>query len=412
MGRVFGTTEQLAIGKKRGEVLRCIHTLESSAECGATEYCPGCETRKLALLALAENRKLTAQTSLQLLINGQLRNQLLLLSAVPFSFANSRAVMLIIEDIGKLIPFSLPVHDHVFRGIVGHDPKMQELFKTIRHVAQTNASVLIQGESGTGKELVALAIHQESPRVDQHFIPVNCGALPESLAETELFGHVKGAFTGAIHDKKGHFWLAHQGTIFLDEVGELSPAMQVKLLRVLQSGEIQRVGSEQIVNVDVRVISVTNKNLEKEVAAGRFREDLYYRLCVVPIILPPLRERRGDIPLLSEHFLAQFAREPGFQKVTLSPAALSVLMEYSWPGNVRELQNVLQFAMIRCQGEVIEPDHLPIRLPKSLPVRRREPKLQEQDITLALQKAGGNKRRAAEILRVSRSSLYRFFNRH
>lgn len=281
----------------------------------------------------------------------------------------------------------------------------------MRHVAQTNAAVLIQGESGTGKELVALAIHQDSPRAEKHFIPVNCGALPESLAEPELFGHVKGAFTGAIHDRKGRFELADQGTIFLDEVGELSLAMQAKLLRVLQSGEIQRVGSEWMIQVNVRVISATNKNLEEEVEAGRFREDLYYRLRVVPMTVPPLRERCGDIPLLIEQFLAQFAREPGLYKVTLSPAALSVLVEHSWPGNVRELQNVLQYAMIRAQGDVIKSDHLPLLLPSPSPVRRRETELREQDVTLALQKAGGNKRRAAKILGVSRSSLYRFFNR-
>jgi len=409
--RVFGITGQMAMGKKRGEVLGCIHILESSARCGSTGYCSGCETRKLVLSALSENRKQTAKTYLQLVINGQLRNLTLLLSAVPFSFADQRSVILLIEDISKLIPISPPVSGEGFRGIVGRDKKIQELFDTIRQVARTNASVLIQGESGTGKELVALAIHKESSRANNYFVAVNCGALPENLVETELFGHVKGAFTGAIHDKKGRFELADQGTIFLDEVGELSLAMQAKLLRVLENGEIQRVGSERTIKVDVRVISATNKNLEEEAAAGRFREDLYYRLCVVPITAPPLRERRGDIPLLSEHFLSLFSREPGFRKMTLSPVALSLLMAHPWPGNVRELQNALQYAMIRCQGDVIEPQHLPMMLPRLSSVRHRESKLRAEDVALAMQKAGGNKRRTAELLGVSRSSLYRFFDR-
>ena len=190
-----------------------------------------------------------------------------------------------------------------FAGIVGRDTKMLELFDTIRQVADVNIPVLIQGESGTGKELVAAAIHNECPSADKLFVPVNCGALPEGVLESELFGHVKGAFTGAIHDRKGRFELANGGTIFLDEIGDIPAAMQVKLLRVLQEGIFQRVGGEENIKVDVRVISATNKNLAEEVAAGRFREDLFYRLCVVPVYLPSLRERRNDIPLLAEHFL-------------------------------------------------------------------------------------------------------------
>jgi transcriptional regulator with PAS, ATPase and Fis domain len=209
---------------------------------------------------------------------------------------------------------------------------------------------------------------------------------------------------------KGRFELAHKGTIFLDEVAELSPAIQVKLLRVLESGEFHRVGSEHSTRVDVRIISATNKNLDEEVAAGRFREDLYYRLRVVPIIVPPLRERVSDIPVLSEYFLTRFSQKQGLQPATLSSRSLSLLTAYSWPGNVRELQNILQYAMIHCNG-IIEPEHLPISCAGFSPIRRRKPKLQEHDVNQALQQAGGNKRRAAEILGVSRSSLYRFFER-
>jgi len=245
-----------------------------------------------------------------------------------------------------------------FSGIVGRDKKMLEVFDLIRSVADSDVPVLIHGASGTGKELVAAAIHNEGRRSNGLFVPVNCGALPEGLLESELFGHVRGAFTGAIRDKKGRFELAHGGTIFLDEIGDISPAMQVKLLRVLQEGRFERVGGTRTIRSDARVISATNKDLKKEIAAGRFREDLYYRLCVVPVHLPPLNERCGDIPLLVEHILKRISAKAG-RKMSLSQDALDVLLSYEWPGNVRELQNALQFAMVKCKGDMIERVHLP-----------------------------------------------------
>ncbi|MCP4398040.1 MAG: sigma-54-dependent Fis family transcriptional regulator [bacterium] len=410
--RAFGNTSPMTAGTQKGHILHCIHTFESSAACGLTQDCSHCGIRKLTFSALSENQERRSQSSLEVLINGQLRQLTLMLNAVPFSVAAQRFVLLLFEDLHKLADSAPPTNKpNSFRGIIGKDGKMLELFVTIKQVAPTTASVLIQGESGAGKELVALAIHQESPRADKHFIPVNCSALPESLAETELFGHTKGAFTGATHNKKGRFELAHLGTIFLDEIGELSLAMQAKLLRVLENGEIQPVGSERIRKVDVRVISASNKNLQEEVAAGRFREDLYYRLRVVPIAIPPLRERPEDIPLLCGHFLALLAKESGRQSPALSSEALSLLTSHPWPGNVRELQNVLQCSLIKAQSELIEPEHLPIiclQLP--LPVRQ-EAKLREENVASALQRAKGNKRRAAEILGVSRSTLYRFFEK-
>ena len=298
-----------------------------------------------------------------------------------------------------------------FSGIIGRDDTMLEVFDLIRAVADTNVPVLVQGESGTGKELVAAAIHNESLRASNLFVPVNCGALPETLLESELFGHVKGAFTGAIRDKKGRFELADGGTIFLDEIGDISPAMQVRLLRVLQEGNFERVGSESTLKVDVRVISATNRNLTEEIEHGRFREDLYYRLNVVPIYLPPLRERRNDIPLLIGHVLESILKDNDRSGVTVSDSVRDIMLSYDWPGNVRELQNWIQFALVKCRGTVILPEHLPpVRNGRFRPVKRRRRKLDVETVRSALSDTGGNKVEAARLLGVSRATLYRFLD--
>jgi len=307
-----------------------------------------------------------------------------------------------------------------FAGIIGCDAKMVELFRAITDLADSRVSVLLEGESGTGKELVAAAIHNQGRRADKLFVPVNCGALPEHLLETELFGHVKGAFTGAVRDKKGRFELADGGTLFLDEIGDISSAMQVKLLRVLQDGTFHRVGGEEMIRVDVRVVSATHKDLRAEIAAGRFREDLYYRLCVVPLALPPLRDRPGDIPLLARRFLQRTLEEEGRQeKVVISAEAMDRLLAYSWPGNVRELQNAVRYALVHCREEVLRPDHLPphlltaasrsVKVPGSL-VRRRG-KLTAAAVREALVATGGNRLQAARRLGVGRATLYRFLAR-
>ncbi len=308
-----------------------------------------------------------------------------------------------------------------FNGIIGKDKKMLETFELIRSVADAKAPVLVYGESGTGKELVASAIHNESIRGEHLFVPINCGALPENLLESELFGHVKGAFTGAIRDKKGRFELAHKGTIFLDEIGDISLTMQVKLLRVLQEGVFERVGSSQSIRVDVRVISATHRDLNEEIKAGRFREDLYYRICVVPISIPPLRDRRGDIPFLVEHFLKNMSKAAGRKPVNIDPAAMNTLLSYDWPGNVRELQNALQFSLVKCKNDLINPDHLPPHLIQSAfektviltqNKRGRKKKLQINIVKEALIKAKGNKALAARHLGVGRATLYRFLRDH
>ena len=246
-----------------------------------------------------------------------------------------------------------------FNGIIGSSPAIMEVLNSIRDIANSRAPVLISGESGTGKELAARAIHQQSSRKKKLFVPLNCGALPENLLESELFGHVKGAFTGAIRDKKGRFELADGGTIFLDEIGDISPAMQVKLLRVLQEGTFERVGGEKTFKVDVRVISATNKDLSKEMNEGRFREDLFYRLNVIPLTLPALRERGSDVIVLAEYMLAKAAREAGRKEIHFSSPVINSFLVYDWPGNIRELQNWIQYAMLKCKGQVIELIHLP-----------------------------------------------------
>jgi len=308
-------------------------------------------------------------------------------------------------------------------GIVGQDDKMAAIFDSINELSLVDVPVLILGESGTGKELVAKAIHDEGPRAEKNFIAVNCSALPEGLLEAELFGHVRGAFTGAYRDKKGRFELADGGTIFLDEIGDLGLPLQVKLLRVLQEGAFERVGSEKATSVDVRVISATNRDLKARVARRQFREDLFYRINVVPLTLPPLRERPGDIFLIANHILREEAakydrrkdpRRPK-KKVDLHPSVISILLGHPWPGNVRELQNIIRFALIKCKGDVILPEHLPpalrLRSPTSAGAVKKRGKLSAEDVGKALDKSGGNRARAAQALGVSRATLYRFLGK-
>ncbi len=307
-------------------------------------------------------------------------------------------------------------HHHSLGGLVGKDPKMLALFELIREVGQASVPVLIEGESGTGKELVANAIHDLSDRASKPFVAVNCGALPEGILESELFGHVKGAFTGAIRDKNGRFALADGGTIFLDEIAELSPAMQVKLLRVLQEKQFEPVGGEHSVRVDVRVISATNQNIRQRMEKKLFRRDLFYRLCVVPIRLPPLRERRLDIPMLVEHFVEYVAKDTGRPLLAPSTEAIDLLTSYHWPGNVRELRNAVEFAYVKCHEDSILAKHLPpeITFSRTFPPRKPGPqaKIKKDQILLALARSDGNKKEAAARLGIGRATLYRYLKRY
>jgi PAS domain S-box-containing protein len=298
-----------------------------------------------------------------------------------------------------------------FAGIVGQNPQMLQIFKQIKALAVNDYPVLITGETGTGKELVAAAIHCESRRSRNPFVPVNCGSLPEGVVESELFGHVKGAFSGAIRDKKGRFELAHRGTIFLDEVRELPKAMQVKLLRVLESGAFEPVGGEKTVVVEVRVLSATNRDLKREVEKGHFRQDLYYRLNVVPVHLPPLRERRDDIPLLVEHFLS-LAEKRGQRTARFTPEALALMRRYAWPGNIRELQNAVHYALARGEGALLGPADLPPEVREGPAKPGPDRKLEAATVQAALKQCRGNKVQAAKLLGVGRATLYRFLKSH
>jgi sigma-54 dependent transcriptional regulator, acetoin dehydrogenase operon transcriptional activator AcoR len=309
--------------------------------------------------------------------------------------------------------------NEVFPGIIGASNELAEVFNSIRDVATSSASTMIYGESGTGKELAARAIHNLSLRKDKLFVPINCGALPENLLESELFGHVKGAFTGAIRDKKGRFELADGGTIFLDEIGDISLAMQVKLLRVLQEGTFERLGAENTIKVDVRVISATNKNLETEIKSGRFREDLYYRLGVVPLTLPPLRQRDSDVLMLAEYFIKNVTRGDNRGTVALSNEVTAIFLHYNWPGNIRELQNWIQYALLKCKGNQIEPEHLPESSRNAIKItmeqhhsqkQQRRKKLDLYRVNQALKQTNGNKVKAAKLLNVGRATLYRFMD--
>jgi two-component system response regulator HydG len=299
--------------------------------------------------------------------------------------------------------------------IIGASPLMAQLFETLALVAPSEATVLITGESGTGKELIANAIHQNSARKNHGFVKLNCAALPETLLESELFGHEKGAFTGAVARKKGRFEMAHGSSIFLDEIGEMAPATQAKILRVLQQREFEPVGGSRTIQVDTRVIAATNRDLETDISEGRFREDLYYRLNVVSVTVPALRDRREDIPLLADFFLRSFAEKNRRMLKGFSPRAMDLLMRYRWPGNVRELENVVERAVILSRSDVITPDEFPESMRETdsgtppqaseTPQGRSLKEVEREMILQTLRDTGGNRTRAAEVLGISRRTL-------
>ena len=316
--------------------------------------------------------------------------------------------------------------------LVGDDPSLRKVFASLQRAAATDTTVLLEGESGTGKELFARSLHALSPRAEAPFVAINCAAIPETLLETELFGHEKGAFTGAVARKPGKFEMAHRGTLFLDEIGDLPLSLQAKILRALEERQFERVGGTALVTVDVRLVAATNRGLRAAVAARRFREDLYFRLSVFPITVPPLRERAGDIPTLARFFVERFCRDLKKKPFTLSPAALERLVAYPWPGNVRELQNCIERAVILADGDSILPRHLNLSFVDQSPpeepsnpwgnfdlagslsdvTRRAVSGVERLKIDEALKEADGNKGRAAELLQVSYKTLLAKLKEH
>lgn len=316
--------------------------------------------------------------------------------------------------------------------LVGDDPSLRKVFASLQRAAATDTTVLLEGESGTGKELFARSLHALSPRAEAPFVAINCAAIPETLLETELFGHEKGAFTGAVARKPGKFEMAHRGTLFLDEIGDLPLSLQAKILRALEERQFERVGGTALVTVDVRLVAATNRGLRAAVAARRFREDLFFRLSVFPITVPPLRERTGDIPTLARFFVERFCRDLKKKPFTLSPAALEQLVAYRWPGNVRELQNCVERAVILADGDSILPRHLNLSFvdqspPEETPnpwanfdltgsltdvTRRAVADVERLKIDEALKEADGNKGRAAELLQVSYKTLLAKLKEH
>lgn len=300
-----------------------------------------------------------------------------------------------------------------FKNVIGKNYKIHEVYELLYEVAPTKATVLIEGETGTGKELIANAIHHNSTRSGRPFIKVNCAALSEGVLESELFGHVKGAFTGAIADKAGRFELASGGTLFFDEIGDITLHTQVKLLRVLQEGEFERVGGTKTIKIDVRVIAATNKDLKAAVDKGQFREDLYYRLKVVPIHIPALRERKDDIPLLVRHFISKFNKEMNRDITNLSPKAMELFMEYNYPGNIRELEHLMEHAFVRCQDKTILPEHLPRELQnvdvidKAMESDEPLKELERETVLRALNETGWKYLECAKRLKISRTTLWR-----
>lgn len=342
------------------------------------------------------------------------QSQVVVVNSSPLMDKDDRFMggVLVIRDITRENRLERELEERFrFNGIIGKSVQMQKIYNLLEDLADTDTTVLITGESGTGKELVANALHYSSRRSAGPLVKVNCSALAESLLESELFGHVKGAFTGAVKDKKGRFELAHGGTLFLDEIGDIHPRIQIKLLRVLQEKEIERVGDSQTFNVDVRIIAATNQDLKTKIGQGEFRKDLYYRLMVLEINLPPLRERRDDIPLLVDHFKASFNTSYNKNIKGVSSDVLKMFMHHQWPGNVRELKHAVEHAFVLCRSSTIMPEHLPAEIRSTTqgpeqqcgPAEGNSP----QKIVAALNRTGWNKAKAARLLGISRQTLYR-----
>jgi PAS domain S-box-containing protein len=346
------------------------------------------------------------------------RHQMVVLTSSPLKdrSGNFAGAVLVVRDVTRESDLERELKERrQFQNIIGKSGKMQQIYELLEDLAGSNTTVLITGESGTGKELVANALHYSGNRAANPLVKVNCSALSDSILESELFGHVKGAFTGAVGDKIGRFEMADGGSILLDEIGEISPAIQLKLLRVIQEKEFERVGESRPSKIDIRIIATTNRNLQDRIRQNQFREDLYYRLKVVEVCLPPLRERIGDIPLLVDHFCNQFNRRFNKQIESVSDDVVRKLTAYPWPGNVRELEHAIEHAFVLCHSRIIAIDHLPSEIGEYRGEQQskfeKNPSLDIATILEALEKTGGNKAKAARLLGVNRRTIYRKLSR-
>jgi DNA-binding NtrC family response regulator len=345
-------------------------------------------------------------------LNERRKEQIVNIAAYPLMNCRQQqtGAVLVVRDESRIVSLERDMKDRrQFHNMTGRSEKMQEIYSLVEKLADVGTTVLITGESGTGKELIADAIHYKGARADKPLVKVNCSALPDNLMESELFGHVKGAFTGAIRDKAGRFEMADGGTIFLDEIGDISPSIQLKLLRVIQEKEIERVGDARPVKVDVRIVAATNKDLKEKVGLGEFREDLFYRLKVVEIKMPSLRERKEDVPLLAAHFIKRFNKKLNRDIEEISSDVRNIFMNYNWPGNIRELEHALEHACIVCGQPIISIADLPDDLRNSRPLLPAPQKgVNESGVVFqALEKTGWNKARAAKLLGISRRTIYR-----
>ena len=401
--RITGYTKQEIVGKSWNQIglgacVQYAQTLATPAQDYKEIHNMECE------LIRKDGSKLQVLTNLRILYHsdGEIKGTVGSIADITYLRQIEQSLHLLEKNV---------LEQYALDNMVGKTPAMQRVYYLVRMAAQSDTDCLVLGETGTGKELAARAIHYNSERRHHPFVAVHCAALTESLLESELFGHIKGAFTGAIRDKIGRFELADHGTIFLDEIGELTPYIQVKLLRVLQERQLERVGESKSRNIDVRIIAATNRDLNEMVAEKRFRADLYYRLKVFAITLPPLRDRHDDIPLLSARFLKENSKSSN-KVLGIAPEAMRRLLKYHWPGNVRELKNALEHALVLCQGATIQPDHLPeeIVTPRTHHQPRRERSLSQSDpkqaLLAALDASGGNRSEAARILGVSRVTIW------
>jgi two-component system response regulator HydG len=365
-----------------------------------------------------ENQKVIREYRIERKQHNRTR-QVLVVTASPLLDHDNRSIgaILVIRDVTRLAALERELRErHRFHNLIGRSKKMQEIYRLLEDLTEVDTTVLITGESGTGKEIIAKALHQCGPRAFEPLISVNCSALSENLLESELFGHEKGSFTGAVKDKQGRFEAADGGIIFLDEIGDISPVIQLKLLRVLQEKEFERVGDSNPIKVDVRVIAATNRNLREQVRQGNFREDLFYRLKVLEITMPPLRDRLEDVPLFINHFIDRFNNRFKKNIQGITNEVLRVFMGYSWPGNVRELEHAIEHAFVLCHDEAITLDHIPSEISQYSKVKieslRKDRSVSHQDLLEALEKTGRNKSKAARLLGISRQTLYRQINKH